>query len=256
MARQTRSLEVTVASQRRRQILDAARAVIDEEGIEQTTLRKVAERAGVSHGTIAYYFQSRKQLIDASLLETSRAFMAELYSRKQSYGPAVLAQLVETFLDPKNRTASFVVQMIDAGLHDIELRGVHNEFVEYGCDLIEQSIRAGMATGDYRNDIDAALAARLIHSVLVWWGSELAGDATSREVAATVGRLAISLLRPPAGERGRTRLHAVDDRHNEGAPALESVRAALLADPRLSEEAASGLTEAFAKMYALVARDE
>ena len=58
-----RDLDVTVASQRRRQIIDAARECITEEGVEKLTLRKVGDRAGVSHATIAYYFHSRRELM-------------------------------------------------------------------------------------------------------------------------------------------------------------------------------------------------
>ena len=87
----TRDLDVTVASQRRRQIIEAARACITEDGVEKLTLRKVGERAQVSHATIAYYFKTRKDLIDSALQEISDDFLDGLRQRQLLYGCNVAA---------------------------------------------------------------------------------------------------------------------------------------------------------------------
>ena len=191
----------SAGDRRRRQILDAARACISEEGADDTTIRKVAERAGVSHPSVVYHFKTRKGLIDAALLEMSEELMDDLYSRttrRPPPGPIALADLVRRFLDRNKGGADFVVKMIDAGLRDPELRPIHNEFIQYGCDVVEASIRAGMATGEYRSDIDPVKAARMIHSLLVWWGSELGGEATSEEQAVAIVMVALDLLKQPS----------------------------------------------------------
>lgn len=46
-------------------ILKAACDVIAEEGIEHTTTRRIAERAGIHVGNIHYYFKSKQALLDA-----------------------------------------------------------------------------------------------------------------------------------------------------------------------------------------------
>ena len=254
----TRGLEVTVASQRRKQIVEAARACIAEEGVDRLTLRKVAERAQVSHATIAYYFNTRQELVDSAFLEISEEFMEALYQRQPIYGPKDLAELVDTFLDAANPSARFVVQMIDAGLRDMQLRGTHDEFVAYGRDRIEKSIRVGIETGHYRSDIDPKLAAALIHTVLIWWESELTADATTRDIALEVGRLAVRLLeQPQAGKPGRRQANAgsagARNGQNDLAEAFGSpsdlFEASLLNDPRLSPQAAMTLAETFKKLY-------
>jgi AcrR family transcriptional regulator len=261
----TRRLEVTVASQRRRQIIDAARACIAEEGVEKLTLRKVAERAQVSHATIAYYFHTRSELIDAAFLQIAEEFMRGRRQRRLVYGPQDLTNLVETFLDANNPSHRFVVQMIDAGLRDMRLRGTHDEFVAHGRDRIEKSIRAGIEMGHYRSDIDPKLAAALLHTVLIWWEIELVAGATSRELALSVGRFALKLLehRPPDNARGRRRTDgAVGVGGNGAQPLLQAahasppdlIEASLLNDPRLSPEAAGTLAEAFTRLYWLAAR--
>ena len=47
----------------RRKILDAALALFREKGYDDTTMRAVAERAGVSLGNAYYYFESKESLL-------------------------------------------------------------------------------------------------------------------------------------------------------------------------------------------------
>jgi AcrR family transcriptional regulator len=264
-SKQTRGLEVTVASQRRQQIVEAARACIAEDGVEKLTLRKVAERARVSHATIAYYFHTRQELIDSAFLAISEEFMGVLRQRDLVYGPEDLAELVETFLDADNPNARFVVQMIDAGLRDMQLRGTHDEFVAYGRDRIEQSIRVGIDSGYFRSDLDPKLAGALLHAILIWWESELAAEAAPREMALQVGRLALTLLENPARKaaqagRNGNNLKAVTSRNGAGGVldvevknTPEVIEAALLNDSKLAPDAAKTLAETFKKLYELAA---
>jgi AcrR family transcriptional regulator len=238
------------------QILEAARACIAEEGVERLTLRKVAERAAVSHATIAYYFHTRKELVDAALLETSEEFMEALRQRAPRRDPGALAELVELFLDPANPTARFVVQMIDAGLHDPELRRTHDEFIQFGRDDIEDSIRRGMQAGLFRADLDPQLAAAVMHAQLVWWETELAAGATSREMAQDAGRLMLKLLQPPddrhvraAGRGSRHRNGSTSPRL--GSSTMEMIEDRLRSDSRLTPAAAATLSEVFRKLYLL-----
>src|SRR5947207_4583094 len=46
-------------------ILEAALALFDQRGYEETTMRAIAERAGVALGNAYYYFRSKEHLIQA-----------------------------------------------------------------------------------------------------------------------------------------------------------------------------------------------
>jgi AcrR family transcriptional regulator len=81
---------ITVEAQRRKQILEAARACISAHGVEKLTLRKVAERAHVSHTTVAYYFNTRQELVDSALREISEDFMTGLREQQPLYGTEYL----------------------------------------------------------------------------------------------------------------------------------------------------------------------
>jgi AcrR family transcriptional regulator len=56
------SNRVARAAETRARILDAARCVLAEEGLERFTTRRVAELAGVSHGMVHYHFTDKREL--------------------------------------------------------------------------------------------------------------------------------------------------------------------------------------------------
>lgn len=254
-----RAVEVSIASQRRKQIIDAARECISEEGVDRLTLRKVAERAHVSHATIAYYFNSRRELIDSALLEISEDFMVGLRQRQLAYGTRDLIDLTHTFLDSDNASARFVVQMIDAGLKDSELRPTHDEFVGYGRERIEKSIRVGMQMGELRDDVDPRIAAALLHTVLIWWQTEIAAEAAPRELALQVGGLVLDLLqRQPSTTRvssagGRSSGNGHRIAVDTVPSTIQLIESSLYSDPKLSGKAAGTLAETFRKLYEFAA---
>jgi AcrR family transcriptional regulator len=259
----TRRLEVSVESQRKKQIIEAARACITEEGVEKLTLRKVAERTQVSHATIAYYFNTRQELIDSALLEISEDFMVGLRQRQLFYGTKDLVDHIDTFLDAERDSSRFVVQMIDAGLHDVNLRATHDEFVGYGRDRIEKSLKVGMEMGELRSDVDPEIAAALLHTVLIFWESELVAGTDTREKALKVARLALNLFDSSSqGDRTEGHVRQIATNGNgvrnvyKGAQEspVEVLEAALMDDPNLSPEAAQTLAQTFRQLYRLVAQ--
>lgn len=50
-------------------ILQAARAIIEEEGVERVSIRRLAERIGYSPGSIYQYFEDKRAIV-ASVIET------------------------------------------------------------------------------------------------------------------------------------------------------------------------------------------
>src|SRR4029078_7231215 len=48
---------------KRRELLRAATSVIAEEGLANTSLRKVAQRAGCTTGAVTYYFADQGELV-------------------------------------------------------------------------------------------------------------------------------------------------------------------------------------------------
>jgi AcrR family transcriptional regulator len=244
-----RGLEISVASQRRRQIMQAVMDCIGDYGLEHTTMRTVAQRAGVSTGTLAYYFKSKKELVDAALLDASQKYMERFNVEKGGRAPGSLSRMVDQFLARDNTDAGFVLQMIEVGLHNAELRGTHQEMIEAGRVMIEYSIRDGIEAGVYRTDIDPKLTAALLHGVIIWWGSELIWNATSEELAREVSRMALRLLEKTDGSAGR----AADDGAGDVATP-DAIRSLLVKDPLLDPDDAQLLSQAIAGLYRMATR--
>lgn len=89
---------------RKRQLIDATIDCIDRLGISQTTLAKIAERAGLSQGNVVFHFHSKE-----ALLEQTLQFLSEEYQSnwKQSVAAAgadpgaQLAAMIEAAFAPK-----------------------------------------------------------------------------------------------------------------------------------------------------------
>ena len=52
---------------RRQQLIDATIDCIDRLGLSQTTLARIAERAGLSQGNVVFHFQSKDALLEQTL---------------------------------------------------------------------------------------------------------------------------------------------------------------------------------------------
>ncbi|WP_175528439.1 TetR/AcrR family transcriptional regulator [Devosia crocina] len=83
-------------AQRRRHIIDSTIAVLVRDGVEGTSLSRVAGEAGVAKGIICYYFSSKDGLYDAVLA-----------SVRERMVNAVLAD-AEALDDPWQRICTFV----------------------------------------------------------------------------------------------------------------------------------------------------
>ena len=66
------------AASTRVRILDAARRVLAEEGLERFTTRRVAALAGVSHGMVHYHFTDKRDLALALLVHARRDWIEPL----------------------------------------------------------------------------------------------------------------------------------------------------------------------------------
>ena len=131
------------AAATRTALLDAASTLFDERGYERTTVRELAERAGVDAALIPRYFGSKAGLYLAALqaepaagptdlLDADR--LAELLARTRRRGPGpVLAAAAGTHDDPSVQDAAAAAlqarvvmpllrRFTDAGMADAQLR--------------------------------------------------------------------------------------------------------------------------------------
>lgn len=244
-----RGLDMSVAEQRRRQIIDAARGIIEEQGTDKATLRNVARRARVSHGTVTYYFKTRKAMVDAALLDAGEDYLQRLRENHQPpHGPATLVEFAENFLDPDNISGSFVLELLDAGVHDVALQRAHTESMKLGGSWVEEAVRAGIDSGYYRSDVDPHFAAAAFHAALLWVGFQMRGGTVTPEHAHAVAKQALDFLASQPTDQSSA-ANEILTRANPSEDPSVVIRRLLLSDDRLAHDTAVTLASSFENLY-------
>lgn len=68
---------------RRRQLIDATLATINDVGINDATIAQIARRAGVSTGVISHYFKDKNGLLEATMRDVTRQLREAVARRLQ-----------------------------------------------------------------------------------------------------------------------------------------------------------------------------
>lgn len=139
-------------TERRAQILRAARAIFIERGYLSARVEDIASRAGLSKGAVYFYFESKREIFDALVeeeLAVTRSFLAEA---ERDERPAVikLLDLGRKYLDyfaGLKTPPRFFLLMSELAIRDEDVRrqvnAVHEEFVVATERVIDQGIAEG-----------------------------------------------------------------------------------------------------------------
>jgi AcrR family transcriptional regulator len=103
----------------REKIIEAAFTVLSRKGYENTSIKDIAEQAGVAQGLIHYYFKSRQHLVIAVLFEVCRKM--EVYEGEGQAGAVAAFNNFKTLLHTRADVHRLYVQLIGVGLHDKEV---------------------------------------------------------------------------------------------------------------------------------------
>ena len=159
--------------ERPREILDAALRVFAARGYSATRLEDVAAAAGVTKGTIYYYFENKEDLLFRLVASRDREIFANLEALMSDVTGPVSSKLRMLMrkgfceaTDESRRLLYVVFQELHAYAPKVFARIVQNNLVE-GWTLIAKLIERGKASGEFRQDADAEVAARVFTSGLV-----------------------------------------------------------------------------------------
>lgn len=160
----------SVEAERRPQILAAACEVIATAGIPALRLSDVAREAGVSSGTVHYYFETKKEVITAAFefnLTDSLARRQELLtSGKDSL--AILHDLVESYLpndDLSMRAWKVWLALWAEGSRDAVLQEINDRLYGQWRDVVAGVIRDAQSAGLARAG-DAGVQANMLIGML------------------------------------------------------------------------------------------
>ena len=148
----------------RTRVLDAFVELVSERGLASTSMRDVAERAGVSKTTLYTRWPDRRSMIADGF--------AHVTTPVPDLGPeptfrelldAMVAPLVESDVSVVRRQV--YVELLAAARFDPAIRAVADERRERWRAALERTIELGKATGEVPADRDTAVAAEVAMAV-------------------------------------------------------------------------------------------
>ncbi|MGV0747055.1 TetR family transcriptional regulator KstR2 [Mycobacterium sp. SMC-11] len=181
---------------RRDELLNLAAAMIAERGLRATTVRDIADAAGILSGSLYHHFSSKEEMVD----EVLRDFLDWLFARYQ--------QIIDSETDPLERLKGLFLASFDAIEHrhaqvviyqdEAKRLSSHERFSyvdernrqqrKMWLDVLAQGIEAGI----FRPDLDVDLVYRFIRDttwVSVRWyqpGGPLTAEQVGRQYLAIV----------------------------------------------------------------------
>ena len=149
-------------SEKQIQIIEAAEKLFSENGFDGTSVRDIAEEAGVNLAMISYYFGSKEKLMEA-IFKHRGAFMKmqieTMLKNKEFTSLEKIYFLIDGFIDRILKQRSFHrimtrEQMVGLGgptsklIHDLK---------KTNQELIKQLIQEGIKKGEFKKNIDIPL---------------------------------------------------------------------------------------------------
>jgi AcrR family transcriptional regulator len=186
--------------ERRAQILWAAIQCVAELGIEGATMKKVADRAGVSTGMITYYFEDKNDLMKAALAHGHQMVGDRSRQLRQANDSRdYLTTLFEVSLIDDSPTVpplSFWIEYWAHASRDTDLKDFRAGRIARFRQSIADAVASGADDGRFEPGIDPLLAADLLQAVLDGLQLKAALDSAtiSRERAMDVVAFLLELL--------------------------------------------------------------
>ncbi|UGT65060.1 TetR/AcrR family transcriptional regulator [Nocardia asteroides] len=156
---------------RRAELLALAAGLFAERGLRATTVRDIADSAGILSGSLYHHFDSKESMVD----EILRGFLDDLFGRYREIVGAglgsrdTLEALVLSSYESFDRfhSAVAIYQTEAKRLRDSERFAYIEEYNREFRELWHQVLTAGVADGSFRAELDVELAYRFLRDT-VW----------------------------------------------------------------------------------------
>ena len=152
---------------RREKIRDAAVRVFARKGFHSARVGDIAAEAGVAHGLLYHYFESKDALLESVFRETWAAMLELIREVEESGEPASeqLRRVAAVVLRTWRRDPDLVRVLVREVTRTPQIQQQAEE-VGQAFEAIERIVRDGQERGELREDIDARLAALVLYGAL------------------------------------------------------------------------------------------
>ncbi|MCX4962147.1 MULTISPECIES: TetR/AcrR family transcriptional regulator [Streptomyces] len=163
--------QVTASPERRRELLDTAAEVFAAQGYNATTVRKIADAAGMLAGSLYYHFDSKESMLD----EILSAFLTELWDGYDTVlaaglGPreTIEALVTESFREIDRHRAAVAIYQKESRTLSAQprfhyLSDSQQKFEKAWLGTLERGVEAKV----FRADLDIRLTYRFVRDT-VW----------------------------------------------------------------------------------------
>ena len=157
----------TAQREKRRLILDAAVRVFASKGYHASRVDDIAAEAGVAHGLLYHYFQSKEELLETVFRETWTALLGAIRTVEDSGQPAPeqLRQVAAILLRSWRREPDLVRVLVREVARSPHLQRQVDE-IGQAFAAIERIVARGQADGDFRAELDPRLASFIFYGAL------------------------------------------------------------------------------------------
>ncbi|WP_051332548.1 TetR/AcrR family transcriptional regulator [Cucumibacter marinus] len=157
---------------RRKEIAEAARALITEHGFEGLKTRAIAERVGINIATLHYHVSTKAELLTLVAQSLREEFVAQRLARPRDLADPVDALRAE-FEDYREKyaerpqTMALLDRMHAKAMRDPAVDAIMAPLVENWYGAVREVLEKGVETGAFRADLDIEAAARMIVGALL-----------------------------------------------------------------------------------------
>jgi len=178
---------------RRQQLVSATIELIADRGIEALTLAAIADRVGVSHRLVAYYYSDLESLVqEAHAAAVERYYWARLQALDGIAGPQQrLLQLIRSGLPGRqDRQLSQVLNELSANASRSRVHAqLMSQLFEREVSLYVSVLQEGEAAGAFRLCHPALTLARNLVALEDAYGFHLLAKVSSIDAPAALGAL-------------------------------------------------------------------
>jgi TetR/AcrR family acrAB operon transcriptional repressor len=161
----TRQVEISEESQRR--LRTAAIHLFAERGYRETSVRDIADAAGISRGSITWHFGSKAGLLEAIVKETIGALVASLEELDDATTLESWLELYRYIVVDSGEVRLFPMLLLEAIGPRSEIRDAYVDFHQRMRDFITRRIAIAQQRGNIDDSIDAADLAAMMWATLV-----------------------------------------------------------------------------------------
>ncbi len=166
------------AEERRRQLIDTALSLFAEKGFENTTIKDLAEAAGVAQGLFYHYFESKEALLFAAV--NRHGFLPEMREiLTASYGrPAdeVLLEISKSFYALLKEKDDLVRVFFRESQVNPQVGKRLADIIREAVELLARYLTARIAVGELRPHDPEVAARSLLYTVQMLHMTRVAAD--------------------------------------------------------------------------------